>query len=134
MIFKINIYIIKNLNNDMKYIKTFESFEIVNEEEGVFGAIGGFFGKYNEDTRQRAEKAIVEYAEKKPTSVIVSFFNKFKEAYDNNSGLTLEPSNSPYFKYPEGAEVSADEAKKLFEDIIMVDYLINGRIVNFLMV
>jgi len=101
----------------MKYIKTFESFEIVNEEEGVFGAIGGFFGKYNEDTRKRAEESIAEYAEKSPTSIIVTLFNKFKEAYDNNSGLTLEPNNAPYFKYPEGADVSADEAKKLFEDI-----------------
>ena len=101
----------------MKYIKTFESFEIVNEEEGVFGAIGGFFGKYNEDTRKRAEEAIAEYAKKIPTSTIVTLFNKFKEAYDNNSGLTLEPNNAPYFKYPEGAEATAEEVKRLFEDI-----------------
>ena len=101
----------------MKYIKTFESFEIVNEEEGVFGAIGGFFGKYNEDTRKRSEEAIAEYAKKNPTSIIVTLFNKFKEAYDNNSGLTLEPSNAPYFKYPEGAEATAEEVKTLFEDI-----------------
>ena len=66
----------------MKYIKTFESFEVVNEEEGIFGAIGGFFGKYNEDTRKRAEEAIAEYAEQRPTSIVISLFNKFKEAYD----------------------------------------------------
>lgn len=101
----------------MKYIKTFESFEVVNEEEGIFGAIGGFFGKYNEDTRKKAEDAIAEYAESNPTSKIVTLFNKFKEAYDNNSGLTLEPSKSTYFNFPEGADVTAEEAKKLFEDI-----------------
>ena len=101
----------------MKYIKTFESFEIVNEEEGIFGAIGGFFGKYNEDTRKRAEEAIAEYAEQRPTSIIISLFNKFRDAYDNNTGLTLEPSNAPYFKYPEGAEATAEEVKRLFEDI-----------------
>jgi hypothetical protein len=101
----------------MKYIKTFESFEVVNEEEGIFGAIGGFFGKYNEDTRKRAEEAIAEYAEQRPTSIVISLFNKFKEAYDNNSGLTLEPSNAPYFKYPEGAEATTEEVKRLFEDI-----------------
>lgn len=101
----------------MKYIKTFESFEVVNEEEGIFGAIGGFFGKYNEDTRKKAEDAIAEYAEKRPTSIIVTIFNKFKEAYDNNTGLTLEPNKSPYFNFPEGADVTAEEAKKLFEDI-----------------
>jgi hypothetical protein len=117
MIFKINIYIIKNLNNDMKYIKTFESFEIVNEEEGIFGAIGGFFGKYNEDTRKRAEEAIADYAKAKPTSMIVDLFNKFRDAYDNNTGLTLEPSKAPHFKYPEGAEVTAEEVKTLFENI-----------------
>jgi F0F1-type ATP synthase gamma subunit len=100
----------------MKYVKTFENFQSVNEEEGVFGAIGGFFGKYNEDTRKRAEEAIAEYGEKKPTSVIVSLFNKFKEAYDNNTGLTLEASNLNTFKYPE-MEVTNEEVKKIFEDI-----------------
>jgi hypothetical protein len=100
----------------MKYVKTFEKFQSVNEEEGLFGAVGGFFGKYNEDTRQRAEKSIAEYAENKPTSVIVSLFNKFKEAYDSNSGLTLEASNLNTFKYPE-MEVTNEEVKKIFEDI-----------------
>lgn len=100
----------------MKYVKTFEKFQSVNEEEGLFGAVGGFFGKYNEDTRQRAEKAIAEYADKKPTSIIVSLFNKFKEAYDSNSGLTLEASNLNTFSFPD-TEVSAEEVKRLFEDI-----------------
>lgn len=100
----------------MKYVKTFENFQSVNEEEGVFGAIGGFFGKYNEDTRRRSEEAIAEYAEKRPTSVIVNLFNKFKEAYDNKSGLTLEASNLNTFKYPE-MKVTAEEVKRLFEDI-----------------
>jgi hypothetical protein len=104
----------------MKYIKTFESFEIVNEEEGIFGAIGGFFGKYNEDTRKRAEKAIAEYAEERPKSVVVSLFNKFREAYDNNTGLTLEPSNNSFFKYPEGAKATTEEVKRLFEDICVI--------------
>ena len=101
----------------MKYIKTFESFEVVNEEEGIFGAIGGFFGKYNEDTRKRAEEAIAEFAKKRPTSIIVTIFNKFAEAYDNQSGLTLEPSNTRYFNYPEGADLSEGEVKRIFEDI-----------------
>lgn len=112
----------------MKYIKTFESYSI-NEEENIFKAAAGFFGQYNSDTRERAEKAMLDWSNSdvqknyvkktgKPSSQ-VEIFNKLREAYDNNSGLTLPAENSVIFKYDE-TTLSSEEVKKLFEDICCI--------------
>ena len=94
----------------MRYIKTFESFSI-NEEEEIFKSIAGFFGKYNQDTRQKAEKAMEEFGSKFPDSSAFKAFNILKEAYDDKSGTKLPKG----FKYSE-TELSAEEVKVLFED------------------
>lgn len=98
----------------MRYIKTFESFSI-NEEEEIFKSIAGFFGKYNEDTRQKAEKAMEEWGKKYPDSSSFKVFNILKEAYDAKSGTKLPASNTSTFKYPE-TELSTEEVKTLFEN------------------
>ena len=102
----------------MRYIKTFESFSI-NEEEEVFKAIAGFFGKYNEDTRQKAEKIMAEWGKEHPDSSSFKAFNILKEAYDAKSGTKLPSGANTValagFKYSE-TELSAEEVKVLFED------------------
>jgi hypothetical protein len=102
----------------MKYIKTFESFKI-NEEENVFKAVGGFFGRYNEDTKERAEKKIEEYSKEDPTSVHVKIFNQLRDAYDNNSETTLVEERYNYFKYPT-TKLTSDEVAEIFEEICCI--------------
>jgi len=99
----------------MKYVKTFENFSI-NEEENIFKAAAGFFGKFNTDTKERAEKAIQEFAGKYPESLHVKFFNQLKEAYDSNSGTTLEKTDRNPFRF-EQTELSVEDVKNLFENI-----------------
>jgi F0F1-type ATP synthase gamma subunit len=107
----------------MKYIKTFESFEIVNEEENILHKAMGFFGAYNNETRKSAEKSISELSEKTPDSLIVTMFNKLKEAYDANEGLTFEATKSGGFDIPETTEVTKEEVKKLFENVCSLIHL-----------
>ena len=102
----------------MKHIKTFENFSI-NEEEGLFGAVAGFFGKYNQDTRERAEGEIEEFSKRFPASKHVTIFNQLKDAYDNKSELKLEASNLNPFSYKETV-LTPEEVKALFEDICCI--------------
>jgi hypothetical protein len=100
----------------MKYLKTFESYS-VNEEENIFKAIGGFFGKYNEDTRMRAENAMNEWNNEHPGNRHGEVFNQLREAYDNNSGVLLPAQKGSPFNYDE-TELSAEDVKKLLESAL----------------
>jgi hypothetical protein len=105
----------------MKYLKTFENYSI-NEEEEIIGALkqaAGFFGKFNDDTKARAEKAIQEFAGKYPESFHVKFFNQLKEAYDSNSETTLEKADRNPFRF-EQTELSVEDVKNLFEEVCCI--------------
>jgi hypothetical protein len=99
----------------MKYLKTFESFSPINEEEEFFKTLGqkvaSAFGVYNEETRRQAEEIMADYVNDEPlgpdatedekTDYIQKSnpkvmanrkktfdqFNAFKKAYDSKSGL-----------------------------------------------
>jgi len=99
----------------MRYLKTYESFSI-NEEEEIFKQAAGFFGAFNSDTKARAEKALEEWSDKHPGNIHSTIFSQLKEAYDSKSGTTLEKSDRNPFKY-ERTELSAEEVKSLYESI-----------------
>jgi hypothetical protein len=102
----------------MKYVKTFENFSI-NEEENIFKAAAGFFGKYNSDTREKAEKEIAEFGKKFRTSKHVDIFNQLKEAYDSKKETTLAAQKSTTFSYEE-TKLTVEDVKKLFEEICCI--------------
>jgi hypothetical protein len=102
----------------MKYVKTFENFSI-NEEENIFKAAAGFFGKFNTDTKERAEKEIDEFAKRFPESTHVTLFNQLRDAYDAKSELTLPAKNSNPFRYEE-TNLTQDDVKNLFEEICCI--------------
>jgi hypothetical protein len=102
----------------MKYVKTFENFSI-NEEENIFKAAAGFFGKFNTDTKERAEKEIDEFAKRFPESTHVTLFNQLRDAYDAKSELTLPAKNSNPFRYEE-TNLTPDDVKNLFEEICCI--------------
>lgn len=105
----------------MKYLKTFENYSI-NEEEEIIGALkqaAGFFGKFNDDTKARAEKAIQELAVKYPESLHVKIFNQLKDAYDLELETTLEKQSLNPFRF-EQTELSVEDVKNLFEEVCCI--------------
>jgi hypothetical protein len=102
----------------MKYLKTFENYSINEEEEFIKAMaqkVSSFFGKYNEETRKKAESLMAEFGKKFPDSNANIVFNKLKEAYDAKSELKLDAANTGSFKY-EATTISAEEVKTLFEN------------------
>jgi hypothetical protein len=127
----------------MKYLKTFESFSPINEEEEFFKTLGqkvaSAFGVYNEETRKKAEEIMADYVSEEPLGPdatqdkktdyilkrnpqvmatrkkLVDEFNAFKKAYDSKSGL----KNIALFVdgKVDAADLDAFQVKQMFEDM-----------------
>ena len=127
----------------MKYLKTFESFSTINEEEEFFKTLGqkvaSAFGVYNEETRKQAEEIMADYVSEEPLGPGASEdektdyiqksnpkvmatrkktfdqFNAFKKAYDSKSGL------KDIALFVDGRDMALDldasQVKEIFEDM-----------------
>lgn len=72
----------------MRHLRTFESFQSINEEEEILGKVGAFFGKFNEESIKQAENLLnkTDGSLKTKNKEVIDFkkqeFQKFKSLHE----------------------------------------------------